>query len=153
MIKLLERQAFAYIAAGIILIFGLMSINGGLVMRGSIYTLNNYLKAATGGQATGPSGNPKAKLDAEGVQEVTITVGNYGYESDTSVLKAGIPVRLKLNTDGVRSCSRAFTIPDLGIQKVLPETGETVIEFTPKKTGKLVYSCSMGMYSGEFTVQ
>jgi plastocyanin domain-containing protein len=42
-------------------------------------------------------------------------------------------------------------ISKLNIQKRL-KAGENIIEFTPKETGRLVFSCSMGMYTGVFNV-
>ena len=77
---------------------------------------------------------------------------NSGYESSVNTLKAGVPVRLTLRSDNVRSCARSFTIPKFNISRVLPATGQEVIEFTPKETGRLAYTCSMGMYGGVFNV-
>lgn len=42
-------------------------------------------------------------------------------------------------------------IPKLNIRKNL-KAGENIIEFTPKEAGRLVFSCSMGMYTGVFNV-
>lgn len=150
-VKLLEKKSFAYLAAFIIIILGVISINAGQVLRGSYHTLQNYYKAAT----TNPS-NQKgslAVLDTEGKQDVTIDVTSSGYTSSTTNLKAGVPVKLTLKTNNVQSCARSFTIPSLRIQKVLPVTGTDTIEFTPTKEGPLVFTCSMGMYSGSWQVQ
>lgn len=146
-IELLQKKIFSYVAAAVIAVFAILSINGGVSLTGSPYTLQNYWKAAT--NQFGPSvGAPIVN----GKQEVTIDVGSRGYTASASQLKAGVPVRLTMKTHGTLGCSRAFTIPDLGISKVLPLEGEDVIEFTPKKTGTLVYSCSMGMYTGSFEI-
>ncbi|OGL45471.1 MAG: hypothetical protein A2W05_07265 [Candidatus Schekmanbacteria bacterium RBG_16_38_10] len=88
----------------------------------------------------------------QGKQEVTITVNNNGYETNVTQLKVNIPVKLTLETRNTRSCARAFVIPSLNISKVLPESGETMIEFTPTKKGRLTFSCSMGMYSGYWEI-
>ncbi|MBI4066428.1 hypothetical protein HY411_01785 [Candidatus Gottesmanbacteria bacterium] len=63
-----------------------------------------------------------------------------------------MPVELRLRTEDTRGCTRAFTIPEYGIVKSLPVTGEEVVEFTPMRSGQLAYTCGMGMYSGSFTV-
>lgn len=149
-VALLSKKIFTYIASGIVIVFGLMTINGGLALVGSQYTLQNLYRAAIT-----PIGQPEPRsiVGEDGVQDVTITVKNFGYESDTRVLKAGVPVRLHLVTNGVGGCARAFTIPDFNISKVLPLSGEEIIEFTPEKTGNLTYSCSMGMYTGVFRVE
>jgi sulfite exporter TauE/SafE len=151
--ELLQRKAFAVIAATVIIIFGILSVNGGLGIVGSPYTIQNIYRAATTPieELTGAGGG-RAEVSPSGTQEVTIGVSNRGYTASAVTLKAGVPVRLTLVTDNTRGCSRAFTIPSLNISKVLPETGKEVIEFTPTKAGRLAYSCSMGMYTGAFTI-
>lgn len=146
-IELLQKKAFSYAAAVIVAVFAVLSVNGGLGLTGSPYTLQNYWRAATG-EFTAES----TAATTGGVQDVTITVKNNGYTASATTIKRGTPVRLTLTTDNTQGCIRAFTIPDLGISKVLPVTGTEVIEFTPKKTGRLAYSCSMGMYTGAFEV-
>lgn len=149
--KLMERKVFAYAGATAILILGVMSINTGQILRGSAHTLQNYWQVLTTSPDETYAGSV-AGINSEGKQEVTIDVYLNGYETSTNVLKAGVPVKLTLKTNKTLGCARAFTIPSLGIQKILPETGEEIIEFTPKKTGRIAYSCSMGMYGGEFKI-
>jgi sulfite exporter TauE/SafE len=146
-VELSKNKLFNIVAAIVIATIGILSINSGQILRGSVHTFQNYWKALVGstqGKSAAPIRN--------GVQEVNITVQDGGYRSDANTLKAGVPVRIKLTTNGIRSCARAFTIPDLNYFKILPETGSEIIEFTPQKTGQLVYTCSMGMYSESFNV-
>lgn len=147
-IELLQKKAFSYAAAAIVAVFAVLSINGGLGLIGSVYTLQNYWRAATGEFTAGST----AALTG-GVQDVTITVRNNGYTASATTIKRGIPVRLTLTTNNTQGCIRAFTIPDLGISKVLPVTGSETVEFTPARAGRLAYSCSMGMYTGQFYVE
>ncbi len=152
-IELLQRKSFSYIAAGVIVVFAVLSINGGIALRGSFYTLQNFYKAATTDmQKSDIMSGQLAQVEADGFQHVSITVSDTGYKTSTSTLKVGIPVRVTLATNRTRGCSRAFTVPEYGVSKILPETGEEVVEFTPTKAGRLAYACSMGMYTGEFTV-
>ena len=139
--SLLKNKGFAVIASVFIMILGIMSINSGQILRGSVHTLQNYWKVISSSEQNAVIGN-----------KVTINVTSGGYEADINTLKVGVPVILTLNSHGVRSCARAFTIPSLNIVKMLPETGTTEIEFTPTQTGLLTYTCSMGMYSGSFNV-
>lgn len=148
--EILKRKSLSYIAALIILILGIISINTGQVLRGSVHTLQNYWKVAFG--EVPANAKEIAEISAEGKQLVEINVASYGYSSNVQTLKVGVPVRLSLLTNNTGGCARAFTIPSLNISKVLPQTGNTVIEFTPTRTGQLTYTCSMGMYSGQFTV-
>jgi len=142
----------AYLAASVVTILGILAINTGQVLRGSPHTIQNYIKVAAKGQDAYTLQGKTAGLDNAGMQVVSIDVSNYGYSASASVLKVGVPVKLKLKTQNVTSCSRAFTIPVLNLTKILPESGEEILEFTPAKPGRLAYNCSMGMYTGSFTV-
>lgn len=148
--KLFEKKAFVYISSFVIFVLGTLSLNTGQVLRGSVHTLQNYYKVATSKTTTSPA--TEALVTTEGMQEATITVTSSGYTSDVTTLKAGIPVKLHLVAKNAQGCARAFTIPSLNLQKVLPVNGDETLEFTPRKTGVLTFSCSMGMYSGQFTV-
>ena len=139
--ELFKKKAFNYIAAAFIFVIGIISINSGQILRGSVHTLQNYYQAAFGSQQTSRVGNV-----------VNIEIANRGYRSDVNTLKLGVPVKLILKTSNVTSCARAFTIPDLNYFKILPATGTETVEFTPTKLGNMTYTCSMGMYSGSFTV-
>ena len=139
--KLLQNKSFVYIASFAILLLGINAINSGQVLRGSVHTLQNYYKVIFSNNAVAKVGN-----------EVQIDVTSRGYKADINTLKLGVPVKLTLNSKNVTSCARSFLIPSLGISKILPQNGESTIEFTPTKLGNLTYTCSMGMYTGQFTV-
>ena len=147
-VQLLQKKIFSYVAAGIIFIFAVLSINGGLNLLGSPYTLQNYWRAVIGEKIVAVTADVTS-----GVQNVTITVHNNGYTASATTLKRGIPVHLTLTTENTIGCARAFTIPEFNISKVLPGTGTSTIDFIPTKEGRLAYSCSMGMYTGAFTVE
>jgi uncharacterized protein len=149
---LLTNKLFTYVAATLVAVMGIISINGGLVIRGSIYTLGNFYKAAFSSANQISDNNANAVVNEKGEQTVHLTVTNSGYSADVNTLKANVPVRLKITSRDVSSCARAFVIPEFNISKVLPANGEDEIVFTPTKTGRLTYSCSMGMYTGEFIV-
>ncbi len=151
--QLLKRKAFSYAAVAVIFFLGVQSINAGQALRGSVHTLQNYYKAATGELDKSIAASGKvAGVNTEGKQEVTINVTKYGYSSNVTSLKAGVPVKLNLLADNAVGCTRAFRIPSLGISKLLPVNGTETVEFTPKETGILVYTCSMGMFTGSFQI-
>lgn len=78
-----------------------------------------------------------------------ITVGDQGYSPTTIHAQPNTPIQLALVTSKTYSCARAFVIPSLGVEKILPATGITTIDVPAQKPGsKLFFSCSMGMYSG-----
>jgi sulfite exporter TauE/SafE len=143
------QRTFHYITATFLLIMVVFSLNTALSLMGSIYTFQNFAEVLKNKETNTTIADTTTGQD---FQEVTITVLNNGYSPKNITLKKGIKTKLYLITNKVRSCSLAFTIPKLGIQKLLPSTGTTTIEFTPTKTGPLVFSCSMGMYTGTFNV-
>ncbi|KKS18788.1 MAG: putative membrane protein [Candidatus Woesebacteria bacterium GW2011_GWA1_41_7] len=147
--ELFKRKAFVIVAATIVAALGIYSVNSGQILRGSVHTLQNYWRTAFGQTSSGVKGVAPI---VNGIQEVTIIVRPNGYKTDIKNLKVGVPVKLTLVTNSVAGCSRAFTIPDYDIFKVLPQTGNTILNFTPEKLGNLTYTCSMGMYSGSFNV-
>lgn len=151
-VELLRHKRFQYLAAGLIAIFAVLSINGGLALAGSIYTLQNFYKAATVDQTKQIFAAGRVAPQQQGKQLVTISVSSNGYSTPITELHAGVPVQLSLETNRTRGCTRVFTIPTYNISKVLPETGTEVIEFTPARPGRLQYSCGMGMYTGSFSV-
>jgi sulfite exporter TauE/SafE len=147
--KFMKYKAFNYLSAGIIIIFAIISLNSAMGLFGSVHTLQNYWRVISGNVN---SGQVKSANVVSGYQEATIYVKNNGYTSDVTTLKVGVPVKLKIVTDNIYSCSRAFVIPAFNITKILPSTGEEIVEFTPTSVGRLAYSCSMGMYTGSFDV-
>jgi sulfite exporter TauE/SafE len=155
----LRHTFFSRAAGAIVAVFALFSINGGIGLTGSFYTPANILRAATAsidelarGEGGGAGRGTVAGVASDGAQRVTVRVRSDGYTADVSTIRLGIPVKLKLISDQANGCARAFTIPGLGISKILPVNGEEEIVFTPKKSGNLAYSCSMGMFTGSFRV-
>jgi sulfite exporter TauE/SafE len=141
----LFQKYFPIIAAVALFGMAVYSINNGIGLTGSVYTIQNFIEAAQNRPADD-------SILGANVQTAVITVTNGGYTPQVISLKKDIPVQLTLKTIDVQSCSRSFTIPALNIQRLLPESGETVIEFTPTDLGPLAFSCSMGMYTGRFNV-
>ncbi len=154
--KLGEKfQSWFYkVAATVLVTMAIFSINGGISLVGSIYTIQNFIEAAkVSFSKTGlPQVADAVARDREGVQEVRIDVSSNGYSPQHITLKKSVPTRLILSTNGTGGCARAFTIPSLRLQKILPVTGTETLEFIPTKTGPLVFTCSMGMYTGTFNV-
>ena len=145
------QKYFPAIAAIALFGMSIYSVNNGVGLTGSIFTIQNFYRAAIKSDrlTTDSIGEIDTK---DNFQTALITVTNGGYSPTTIVLKKDVPVRLTLKTIDVQSCSRSFTIPGLNIQKLLPESGDTILEFTPHNLGPLAFSCSMGMYTGRFNI-
>jgi sulfite exporter TauE/SafE len=87
-------------------------------------------------------------------QTVEIKLDNrLGYIPNSIKIKKNIPVELKVYANGAKTCVRVYVIPSLKVNEVVPENEPLIINFTPKKTGKIPFTCSMGMYYGEFIVE
>jgi len=151
--ELLKRKAFAYVAAFVVFLFAVLSINGGMALRGSLYTFQNLYRVAAMRPEELANIHGRIAGVTSGIQEVTMNVTDGGYEASATNLRVGVPVRLTLVTNNTKGCTRAFTIPDINLTETLEETGREVVEFTPTKTGRLAYTCGMGMYTGSFTVE
>ena len=82
----------------------------------------------------------------DGVQYVTINARG-GYSPKVSTAQANVPTKLVVKTNGTYDCSAALVIRSIGYQKILPQTGEEVIDLGAPQAGKLQGLCSMGMYS------
>lgn len=104
--------------------------------------------AAAAGVGTAGSVQPST----EGVQTLQLDVKSTSYAPGRLEARAGQPIRLELATKNTNGCTRAFTIPSLGVQKILPATGTTVIDLPAQKAGTIRFTCSMGMYSGSIVV-
>ncbi|MFA6097303.1 MAG: sulfite exporter TauE/SafE family protein [Candidatus Paceibacterota bacterium] len=85
------------------------------------------------------------------VQEVKMTQGNTGYTPNVLTVEKGKKVRWIITSTNQFSCASSIVMPKYGISKSLKK-GENVIEFVPKETGEIPFSCSMGMYRGKFIV-
>jgi len=82
----------------------------------------------------------------DGVQYVTINARG-GYSPKVSTAQANIPTKLVVKTNETYDCSAALVIRSIGYQKILPQTGEEIIDLGSPQSGTLQGLCSMGMYN------
>ena len=83
----------------------------------------------------------------DGVQYITIDAKG-GYSPRASSAQADVPTKLIVRTNGTYDCSSALVIRSIGYQKILPQTGEEIIDVgIPKAGTPLQGTCSMGMYN------
>ena len=110
---------------------------------------------AAGDEADG-AGTESAVADTEDgassdVQVINSTLSGGRYPNIT--VRAGIPVRWVIDAPegSINGCNYKIYIREYDIEYTF-HTGENVIEFTPKNTGVVPYSCWMGMLYGSITV-
>jgi sulfite exporter TauE/SafE/copper chaperone CopZ len=87
----------------------------------------------------------------DGKQVVQMKVTARGYTPNKFTVKKGIPVEWDINVTDISTCASYIMAPDMNIQKLLKK-GQNTLAFTPSEVGTLDFSCSMGMYTGSFTV-
>lgn len=146
---------FLKVAAVAVLYLGITSINGALVTAGSPVTLQSIVENSPIQINLGEAdfGEQPANIVLKnGVQVAQINVLPDGYNPTYLRVQKGLPVRLGLTTSSKLGCTSVFRIPLLGITKTLKKDSTDFVEFTPAKAQKIVYTCSMGMYSGVIEV-
>lgn len=147
------HKKFMKVAAYAIVILALFNLNNGIALTGSRWTLNKISKAALCTIAYCANNESSVGQNIEAVTEATITIKNYGYSPRDFTVKAGSEVKVNLINKDAYTCAQAFTIPSLGIRKIVaPNTQDTITFTAPKKTGQLAFMCSMGMYRGTINV-
>jgi sulfite exporter TauE/SafE len=145
----LEKE-FMKIAAITLIILSVFNLNNAIALTGSRFTLENFGKNI---YCTLWFCNASSNTNNDPVSETTITITSLSYVPNVINVKKGTDVTLHLvNKDGA-SCIQAFTIPSLGIQKLIPPGSSDTIKFTaPNRIGQIPFMCSMGMFRGVINV-
>lgn len=145
------QQKFMKIAAFFIIALAVFNLNNSLALAGvniniakpisNIYCVFAVCDGSGGGVAQAANNN------------VTVNIESSGYNPSAITVKAGLPVTINLKNTGGGGCTQAFTIPSLGIQKIVPVGSSDTITFTaPKSPTQVPFMCSMGMYRGVINV-
>ncbi|MBW3564500.1 MAG: cupredoxin domain-containing protein [Acidobacteria bacterium] len=86
-------------------------------------------------------------------QTVTVNVSGMSYSPAEVTVTEGVPVRMELVRDEKPTCGGKVLFPELEIARDLPAGETTIVEFTPKKSGELTFTCGMKMMKGTIVVQ
>lgn len=149
-LKNILAERFSVAAATVIILLALWNINGGIVLLGSPVSIQSIAEEVY--CTVTFCSRPVLAYNAS--QQVMITIESNGYRADPPAIPAGKQISLTLKNENGRGCTQAFTIPKLGISQVVAVGQTKTITFTaPGEPGTLAYSCGMGMYGGQFTVQ
>lgn len=154
------KTKFLKLAAVAVIYLGITSINGALVSIDSPFTFQHLaevfpVSVSIGGPIDEVQKTPEATQSSAMIstsQDVRINVTSQGYTPNYFRVKKGEPVNITLKSVDAYSCASAFRIPSLGIKKNLMANDSQIITFTPDKTGKIQFNCSMGMYRGVIEV-
>jgi len=146
------HKRFLRVSAVAILLLSVFNLNNALALTGKSITLTDIGKKVFCSVAY--CGNSPASSLTPGLgNEVTITIGTYGYTPNSISVPKNSDIKIKLVNKDSTSCAQAFTIPSLGIQKVVSAGGSAEISFhSPDKQTQIAFMCSMGMYRGVINV-
>ena len=93
----------------------------------------------------------QSQKQEENIQTVEIDLTYKGYEPNVLNIIKGIPVRWIINVKEMSGCTDAIVLHGYDIEKKL-QYGENIIEFTPRESGEIKFSCWMNMVWGKFIV-
>ncbi|RZT85593.1 sulfite exporter TauE/SafE [Pseudonocardia sediminis] len=140
------RGRLALATGAVVVVTGLLTLNGGLELAGSPVAASRVMAAVAG-----PAPAPPAATVADGRQTVAISATSEGYTPALTQARAGLPTTLVIDSDQPAGCVRSFTIAAIGVQQILPASGRTRIDLGTLAPGTLAYACGMGMYTGTIT--
>jgi sulfite exporter TauE/SafE/plastocyanin domain-containing protein/copper chaperone CopZ len=86
------------------------------------------------------------------VQQLKTQVTNNGFYPNQFEVKEGVPVELEIDAKvRLGGCMSTLVISEFDVVHLI-EYGKSTLKFTPTKTGKFPFTCSMGTYFGDFIV-
>lgn len=133
--------------AGVVVVaFAIFNLNNSINLLG----LHTLFLSGSSINAKAATQDPNVTLEGN-VQVVRMRQKSNGYQPNSFTIYKDIPVRWIITSDDPNSCASSIVSDKLNIRKTL-QAGENIIEFTPKETGRIGFSCSMGMYTGVFEV-
>jgi len=138
----LEKFFMRFVAV-VLLVLGFITLDGGLNLMGSPYSLTNFARGLTNSASASGTSTSAPQTD------LTLMVQNQGYFPQLLMASANEPVVLNLVTNKTYSCSRDFVIPALKFYQLLPDTGTVQVDIPAQPAGtRIFFTCSMGMYTG-----
>jgi sulfite exporter TauE/SafE len=148
----MEKYFMRFVAV-VVLVLGLVTVNGGLNILGSPLSFQNMTRGLVPSvDASASRTGSSAPVAANG--ELILQVENDGYFPQTLKAPAAQDVTLNLVTNKTYSCSRDFVIPALNFYQLLPDTGTVQVSIPAQEKGsKLYFTCSMGMYTGQIVFE
>jgi sulfite exporter TauE/SafE len=125
---------------------GLLALAGWTLLSG--LRLGGWLPAPA---TTAPMDARFVRTDPAGTQTITVWALDRGYRPAILSARAGVHTVLVVRTQQTTGCTRAFVIPDRGVERMLPVDGKTTIDLGVLRTGRLRFTCAAGHYPGAIT--
>ena len=148
----LEKFFMRFVAV-VLLILGLVTLDGGLNLIGSPLSFQNFARSLIPSNNVSASAVNSSQPSIPGA-ELVLSVENSGYFPSTLKAPAGKDLKLNLVTNGTYSCALAFLIPALDFYQMLPPVGTVQVNLPAQEKGSTLYfTCSMGMYTGQIVFE
>jgi len=133
---------FGQVAGALILVLGIANLQNGAAL------LDLRLPTRTSSSAVS-SFTPKM-IGNKQVIEMDVT--SYGkYVPDRLTVVEGVPVTWKIHGADFMGCANSLILRQFNVSTYL-KPGQNTVTFTPNKTGRYTFSCSMGMIRGTMNV-
>jgi len=137
---------FQKVAGMLVVLFAFFTLQSGLALKG---VMTNVISTSDTKQTTSSSDK---KIDDKNVQIIEMHVTSSGFQPAVLKIKKDVPVKWIVKGDQLTGCTNKIIVPSLEISKALV-SGDNIINFTPKTTGDIPFSCWMGMVQGKFIVE
>lgn len=129
------------VAGAIVVVLGLSNLQNGATLLG-FTTHPKHLLADTPSQMVVKDGRQLIQM------EIT---PEFSYEPSVLTIVEDVPVEWEIYGSKSMGCASSLVQRDFGVQASL-RPGLNTVRFTPTKTGRFVFSCSMGMIRGTLIV-
>ena len=137
--------------AVVVILFGAVYVNRGLMRLGSPVTFQSVTAAVVGGDSAQAQAGAYT-TGADGVVEVPLTIQNTQFVPSEVQIPADKPVRLVVNRQEDNACSDQISVPQLGVLRDLAPFATTSVDLPASKAGRYTLTCGMGMMSGVLLV-
>lgn len=148
------HQKFMRYAAYAIIVLAVFNLNNTVALTGSSLTLDNLWEGTVCAFSACLDSDTIANAqngDVSASPELEINSG--GYSPGSLTVKAGAQITLRVSNTNGKGCQQAFTIPSLGVQRVIPVgSSDTIVFIAPEQASQIQFMCSMGMFRGVINV-
>ena len=145
-------------SAVLVILLGMFNFSNGLTLSGVTFGSDDFFAASDVPSQDLSGINPfiaqylkagaappqKAEI-VDGKQVAKMKVVDLNYLPAKFIVKQGIPVEWQIDASQAAGCAQVINVPKLGMVRYLSSTQTNIIEFTPKNSGRITFSCSMGM--------
>ena len=155
------RATLLRVVGVVVMAFALINAVGGLRLLGYNIGAGSPDAPAATTAATASGSNPSQVTPAapaaavspnvtvaNGIQTVSMTQ-QAGYVPADTIVYAGLPITWDITSLSQYDCSAFLTVPSLGVQVNLTE-GTNLVDLPALPEGVTSFTCTMGMYSGQF---